>query len=108
MFPHDRKVPEELLEELTGIMIHAGVGESCRLQLTCSLVYHPPRRYDLTWFDIGLYWRSVATVHFLCGASRLRWRSWRLLRLCCWLEPLLILPRGYFDHPLRSLDGIFQ
>ena len=27
MFPHNRKVPEELLKELTGIMIHAGIGE---------------------------------------------------------------------------------
>lgn len=27
MFPHDRQVPEKLLKELTGIMIHAGIGE---------------------------------------------------------------------------------
>lgn len=26
MFPHHREVPEELLKELTGIMIHAGIG----------------------------------------------------------------------------------
>lgn len=28
MFPHEREVPEELLKELTGIMIHAGIGGS--------------------------------------------------------------------------------
>jgi hypothetical protein len=27
MFPHDREVPEKLLKELVGIMIHAGIGE---------------------------------------------------------------------------------
>lgn len=27
MFPHDREVPEKLLKELMGIMIHAGLGE---------------------------------------------------------------------------------
>ena len=27
MFPHDREVPEKLLKELIGIMIHAGLGE---------------------------------------------------------------------------------
>ena len=28
MFPHNRDVPEELLRELIGIMVHAGIGES--------------------------------------------------------------------------------
>jgi len=27
MFPHNREVPEKLLKELMGIMIHAGLGE---------------------------------------------------------------------------------
>jgi hypothetical protein len=27
MFPHEREVPEKLLKELMGIMIHAGLGE---------------------------------------------------------------------------------
>ena len=27
MFPHDREVPEKLLKELIGIMIHSGLGE---------------------------------------------------------------------------------
>jgi len=25
-FPHDREVPDKLLQELTGIILHAGVG----------------------------------------------------------------------------------
>ena len=27
MFPHNREVPDKLLKELMGIMIHAGLGE---------------------------------------------------------------------------------
>ena len=27
MFPHNREVPEKLLKQLIGIMIHAGLGE---------------------------------------------------------------------------------
>ena len=26
MFPHDREVPEHLVQELTGIPVHAGIG----------------------------------------------------------------------------------
>ena len=28
MFPHNRKVPEELFQELCGILLHAGIGMS--------------------------------------------------------------------------------
>jgi len=28
MFPHNREVPETLVRELTGILLHAGVGTS--------------------------------------------------------------------------------
>ena len=28
MFPHDREVPESLVQELTGILLHAGIGTS--------------------------------------------------------------------------------
>ena len=27
MFPHDREIPEKLLKELVGMMVHAGLGE---------------------------------------------------------------------------------
>jgi len=42
MFPHDREVPEKLLKELTGIMVHAGLGESSSLcdQPTARLTGH--------------------------------------------------------------------
>ena len=33
MFPHNREVPDKLLKELMGIMIHAGLGE---LQLSTT------------------------------------------------------------------------
>jgi len=28
MFPHDREVPEGIIQELTGILLHAGIGTS--------------------------------------------------------------------------------
>ena len=28
MFPHNREVPEHLVQELTGILLHAGIGTS--------------------------------------------------------------------------------
>lgn len=28
MFPHDREIPEELYRELSGILLHAGIGAS--------------------------------------------------------------------------------
>jgi hypothetical protein len=28
MFPHNREIPEPLLQELTGILLHAGIGTS--------------------------------------------------------------------------------
>jgi len=28
MFPHNREVPEDLIQELTGILLHAGIGMS--------------------------------------------------------------------------------
>ena len=28
MFPHNREVPEGLVQELTGILLHAGIGTS--------------------------------------------------------------------------------
>ena len=28
MFPHDREIPEQLIQELTGILLHAGIGTS--------------------------------------------------------------------------------
>jgi hypothetical protein len=28
MYPHNREVPEELVQELLGILVHAGVGMS--------------------------------------------------------------------------------
>ena len=28
MFPHNREIPEQLVQELTGILMHAGIGTS--------------------------------------------------------------------------------
>ena len=43
MFPHDREVPDKLLKELVGIMMHAGLGESLVIG-RINIISHPPHR----------------------------------------------------------------
>ena len=57
MYPHNREVPEDLVQELLGILIHAGVGtlepESNVVLLMRS------RLYDFSKLDRGIFRRRT-------------------------------------------------
>jgi hypothetical protein len=41
LFPHNRDVPQEILEELEGILIHAGIGRFVLSRFLALLQLHP-------------------------------------------------------------------
>jgi len=106
MFPHDREVPEQLLKELVGIMMHAGLGESLVIGKTNILSYPQPRRHDLERVDIRLFRGGAAKIHLPCEPDQVRWQGRWVLRLCGRSVPWL-LSLGYPDRFPRTPNGVF-
>jgi hypothetical protein len=51
-FPHNRDVPQEVLEELKGILIHAGIGRFVFVEIIGIITTAPTRLLNLSGFYI--------------------------------------------------------
>jgi hypothetical protein len=83
MFPHNREVPEDLLQELSGILLHAGIGTSGP-RLGCRVTYEWPRLYDFSKLYRGLFGTGASQAPQLREGHKKRWRKLWVLRLRSW------------------------
>ena len=79
VFPHDREVPEHLVQELLGILVHAGVG-ALELVHNIAWPHEQPRLYDFSRLNRNLFGRGPQQTPRLREEHHIGW--WKLRVLC--------------------------